>query len=190
METFNQSRFFSKKSVKFKDDGIIYSTGNLLNSQEIFFPYEEIEYEKTAKEFKTDKFNFWVAVASGLLTVKSIAGYIRDSEGLYKGLLPFVSIFFVAFSIATLLSRKRLLYISTFNLGPLEFFDNNPSEIEISEFLKVLKLRTNEYLKVKYATVDKDLPIDNQLQNLVWLKQRKVLTDIEFEELKLKLKLF
>jgi hypothetical protein len=187
MDIFNQNRFFHKRSVEFKEDGIIYSTGNLLGSQTIFFPYEEIQYEKIAREFKTDKFNFWLAAASGLVTIKSIAGFIKDPEGLYKGLLPLASIFFVVFSIATLLSRKRLLYITTFTSGAFELFDNNPSDIEIENFLKNLKRKTNEYLKVKYGSIDKDLPIENQLQNLVGLKQRKILSDAEFEELKIQL---
>ena len=184
MLLFNQTRYLTRKSIEFQDEGIVYSTGNLLNSQDVFIPYEEIQYERTAREFRTDKFNTWMTAAAAIVAIKSVIGIMDDPNGIYKGLLPFSAILFVVFFIATLLSRKHLLYISTFNSGPIELFDDNPSDVDVDEFLKELKNRTSGYLKIKYAAVDKDLPSDQQLQNLSWLKQRKILSDSEYEHLK------
>jgi len=185
MDNFSQSRYLNTKSIRFQDDGLLYASGNILTSKEIFIPYEEIIYEKTTRLLKTDKFNFWVCVVSLATVVKSIVGIIDNPHGIYKGLLPFSSIFFIAFLVATILSRRRLLYIDTFNSGIIELYDKNASESE--NFIMHLKTRTQQFLKSKYGKIDKDLPIETQLESLNWLKGRKIITDQEFDNLKIEL---
>ncbi len=69
----------------------------------------------------------------------------------------------------------------------IELYDDNPSRIEMKEFLDQLKKSASDYLKFKYATIDRDLPVEGQIQNLNWLKSRNILTEEEYEQIKLKL---
>jgi hypothetical protein len=84
--------------------------------------------------------------------------------------------------IATLLSRRHLLFIHTFNSGLIEIYDKNNSETQ--NFLNLLKSEVESFLKSKLAVIDRDLPTEGQLQNLTWLKERKIIDQNEFEQLK------
>jgi hypothetical protein len=117
-----------------------------------------------------------------LTAVKSIFGVLRNPESIYKGLLPFSILFFVVFLIATLLSRRHLLYVHTVNSGLIEIYDKN--NFETLDFLKLLKGEVESFLKSKFAVIDSDLPTESQLQNLTWLKERKIIDQNEFEQLK------
>ena len=184
MENFTQQRYLNQKTIVFQENGILYSSGNYLSAKKIFIPYEEILYEKIEYQIKTDKFNLIISVISFFVVIKSILGFYDNPSGIYMGLLPFSIIFFLAFLIATILSRKKVVYITTFNFGPIELYDNTE---EIDVFLKNLKQVTDNFLKTKYSEIDRDLPLDNQLQNLIYLKERRILSEQEFEALKNKL---
>lgn len=173
----------NNKSIVYQESGILYSSGNFLSSTKISIPYEEILYEKPSYEVKTDKFNLVVCIIAFFVVIKSILGVYDNPDGIYKGLLPFSVLFFITFLIATLLSRRKVVYIPTYNFGYLEVYDKP----EVNGFLKDLKVVTDNFLKSKYSKVDRDLPIDNQLQNLMYLKERHILSDEEFESLKNKL---
>lgn len=183
MENFSQQRYLNNKSIVYQESGILYSSGNFLSSKKVFIPYEEILYEKLGYEIKTDKFNFIVCIISCLTFLKSLLGVYDNPNGIYKGLLPLSAIFLITFLVATILSRRKVVYISTFNFGFIELYDKP----EINGFLKDLKIVTNDFLKSKYSKIDRDLPIDNQLQSLMYLKERQILSDEEFESLKNKL---
>ena len=80
-------------------------------------------------------------------------------------------------------SKKQIL-VPTANNGFLEIFDGRPTKQITEDFVVNLTIKSNDYLKRKYGSIDYDLPIEPQLMNLMWLKKREVLKDEEFEELK------
>ena len=43
---------------------------------------------------------------------------------------------------------------------------------------------TNTFLLNKFSKIDKDLPIANQLENLDFLRNKELLSETEFEQLK------
>ena len=188
MKELNQKRNLNHNKIEFIEDGLNYYTGNIINSKQLFIPYEDVIYERITRELTTDKFNLFVSIASLLLMVKSLFGIYDNPDGIYKGLLPIVFGFFVVFSIVTFLGRGKYIYIDTIHSGRIKLFDNNPSEFEIEEFLKKLKTNTEEFLKSKYAVVDFDLPIEGQLENFNYLEKRKVITKEEYIALKNQLK--
>ena len=81
-----------------------------------------------------------------------------------------------------------MLYITTLSGYLIDFYDKNPSEEAMDEFLEILKTKTFTYLKEKYAVIDIDVPAEKQIENLKFLKDRNVITEKEYEELKEKLK--
>ncbi|MBJ2173793.1 hypothetical protein JBL43_06055 [Aureibaculum sp. A20] len=144
MNSLKQKRHFNTKTVDFKTGGIQYSSGNILNSHSIFIPYNEIEINNYFREFKTDKFNLFVAIVSLGVLIKALLGLSDNPEGLNKGLWPLALLFFIVFTIATLLSRKHLLFIPTQRFI-LELYDNNPSEKEMTDFIQTLENNVKEY---------------------------------------------
>ncbi len=59
----------------------------------------------------------------------------------------------------------------------------------MSKFLDELKTRTFSYLRKIYAVIDLDLSIERQLDMINSLRQRKIISSEEFEELKQKINL-
>ena len=81
-----------------------------------------------------------------------------------------------------------MLYITTLSGYLIDFYDKNPNEEAMDEFLETLKTTSFTYLKEKYAVIDIGLPVEKQIENLNFLKERNVITEKEYEALKEKLK--
>jgi hypothetical protein len=188
MEAFKQSRFFNSKRVGFEDDGISYYSGNFLNAKEIFIPFDEIIPDAITKETKTSSLFLWFTITLGFIFSLALWDIFRIPFGIYMVLAFFSGLFFLLFLILTIFSRKQMLYITTLSGYLIGFYDKNPSEEAIEKFLEILKTKTFAYLKEKYAIIDLELPIEKQIENLNFLKERNVITEKEYEALIEKLK--
>ncbi len=188
MEEFKQKRFFNSKRVEFEIDGITFYSGNFLNAKEIFISYDEIIPDAITRETKTSRLFLWIAIAFGLILSLSFLDILQIPFGIYMVLVFFSGLLFGLFLLLTILSRKYMLYINTLSGYLIDFYDKNPSKEAMDEFLETLKTKTFTYLKEKYAVIDIDLPIEKQIENLNFLKERKVITETEYEALKEKLK--
>ncbi|WP_372769233.1 hypothetical protein [Lutibacter sp.] len=188
MEEFKQSRFFNSKRVEFENDGISYYSGNFLNAKEIFIPFDEIIPDAITRETRTSRLFLWFTIILGLIFSLALWDIFRIPFGVYMVLVSFSGLFFMFFLILTIFSRKHMLYITTLSGYLIDFYDKKPNEEAVDEFLEILKTKTFAYLKEKYAVIDLDLPVEKQIENLNFLKERNVITEKEYEALKEKLK--
>ena len=188
MEEFKQKRFLNSKRVAFEYDGITFYSGNFLNAKEIFIPFDEIIPDAITRETKTSRLYLWISIIFGLIFILAVLDIFKIPFGILMVLKFFSGLLFVFFLILTIFSRKKMLYITTLSGYLIDFYDRNPSKEAIDEFLKTLKTKTFAYLKEKYAVIDIDLPVEKQIENLNFLKERNVITEIEYETLKEKLK--
>jgi hypothetical protein len=188
MKEFKQKRFFNSKRVKFENDGISFYSGNFLNAKEIFIPFDEIIPDVITRETRTSSLFLWFAIIFGLIFSLTLWDIFRIPFGIYMVFAFFSGLFFVFFLIMTIFSRKQMLYITTLSGYLIDFYDKNPSEESIKKFLETLKTSAFTFLKKKYAIIDIDLPVEKQIENLNFLKERNVITEKEYEALKEKLK--
>lgn len=188
MEEFKQKRFFNSKRVEFESDGITFYSGTFLNAKEIFIPFDDILPDAITRETKTSRLFLWITIASGLILSLALWDIFSIPFAIYMVLVFFSGLLFAVFLFLTIFSRKYMLYITTLSGYLIDFYDKNPSEEALEEFLKTLKTKTFTYLKEKYAVIDIDLPVEKQIENLNFLKDRNVITEKEYEELKEKLK--
>lgn len=68
--------------------------------------------------------------------------------------------------------------------GHLEVFRNRPSSEEHDSFISELSKRVALFLRTKYGKIDFDMPVEPQLMNFAWLKDRDVISQDEFDRLK------
>lgn len=188
MEEFKQKRFLNSKRVEFEIDGITFFSGTFLNAKEIFIPFDDILPDAITRETKTSRLFLWITIASGLIFSLVLWDIFIIPFAIYMVLVFFSGLLFAAFLLLTIFSRKYMLYITTLSGYLIDFYDKNPSEEVMDEFLETLKTKTFAYLKEKYAVIDIDLPVEKQIENLNFLKERNVITEKEYEELKEKLK--
>lgn len=73
-----------------------------------------------------------------------------------------------------------------FSCGDLNLvlFHQSPSKAVYEEFMDTLRHRRREYLKERYGHIDKDMPITDELLKLAALRDREVITDDEFKQIK------
>lgn len=188
MENFEQKRFFNTKRIVFKEDGIYYYSGNFLNSREIFIPFEEILVNNYTRESKTNTPFLWITISSLILLIITLLKVITLPFLVQFILLGFFSFSFIIFTIITILSQKKILYMSTFSGFLIDFYDENPSKEKFSAFLDLFSKKIKKYLKEKFSLIDEDLSFEKHLENFNYLKERKIITQAEYDNLKNKLK--
>ncbi|HEX7584854.1 MAG TPA: hypothetical protein VF373_09220 [Prolixibacteraceae bacterium] len=66
----------------------------------------------------------------------------------------------------------------------LTFFKNSPSPEEVNTFISEIIRLSKQQLLNKYAKIDAELPEETMFTQLNWLKNRDILTEKEYEELK------
>ena len=182
MDYLDQKYLFHKIRIDLKDNGILYTYGNVLNTEQLFIDYEEILFWNITRQVKTDKFNLFVCIASALVMLKSIMGVYDNPNGIYKGLLPVSALFFIVFLIVTLVGRVKYVYIDTVNGGAIKLLNRNKPTLDV--FLEELTIRTKNYLREKYTDIESDLSKEAQLENLFWLKKIKIISKQEYDNLK------
>lgn len=64
------------------------------------------------------------------------------------------------------------------------FLLNSPSKEEMENFINIIITRAQRILTDKYSKVDPDLPEEIQINNFYWLKQRGLISEEHYEELK------
>lgn len=182
MDYLDQKYLFYKIRIDLKDNGVLYTYGNILNTKQVFIAYEEILFWNITRQVKTDYFNFFVCIASALVMLKSMMGIYDNPNGIYRGLLPVCAIFFIVFLIVTLLGRIKYVFIDTANGGAIKLLNRNKQTVDA--FLEELTSRTKNYLREKYTDIDSDLSKEAQLENLFWLKKIKIISKQEYDKFK------
>jgi len=179
-----QKKLFLKKSFCLTETGLYFKESNLTNSYEIEIPYQEINYSKRSKQKKVDYFFKALAILFGLASLLNLVLLINGNFILdWKNLLVTTSLTFV-FTLLAYLKSNKLIFIPTENEGLIEFFEARPDKHTVNLFLDNLSKNITSFLKKKYATLDKDLPVDHQLSNLILLKEKDILNEEEFNTLK------
>jgi hypothetical protein len=66
----------------------------------------------------------------------------------------------------------------------LTFFQNSPTYVEAIDFVNELIKRSRKLLLHKYGKIDPDLPEETMMNQLNWLKNRNVISEQQFDQLK------
>jgi hypothetical protein len=124
-----------------------------------------------------------------------------NRDYLFIALLAFICSFFLnvfgwdlGFAILTLVcilslsiglfTKRRTITINTHSNSPIVFIYKKSNEDKIREFADLLIKKSKDYIINKYSKVDKDLPKENQLANIEYLRNNDLINDSKFEELK------
>ncbi len=181
--SLKQRKLFASREFDFKEDGLFVKEKNLTNSSETVISYEDIAINNLRRRSKTDNLIVVVTVLFGLLFIGSFLSKIFGGEADWSVII--MALIFTLFgSLITFINNKQEVIIPLYSSGGFILFERIPTKGEVDKFIAELMLRINTYLKEKYAKIDHDLPIEGQLNNLIYLRERKVIGDDEFSRLK------
>jgi len=187
MAILHQRKLFTTKDFTIRQSGLHVRSKSISTLFEVEIPFEEINLKKIIIRKKSEIFLLFLSGLFAIVLVINLIMKIFEEPGIdWPAILIFSIITFFCI-ITTLFTRVHSYYIPTTNNGMLEIYYGKPNLACTEKFLDDLKLSINLFLKNKYGKIDKNLPIDTQLSNLMWLRDRDILTEEEFENLRFKL---
>ena len=179
-----QRKLFLRREFTMNDEFLNIKSKDLTSSEEINVPYEEIDVSRLVYQKQTDNIMLIITIVFGTFFLINIFNPENYNGGGLLGVAIFL-FFVTAFSgIITFVKSKNITLIPTQNHGYLEVFRNKPSSREHDGFISELSKRVTSLLKTKYGKVDMDMPVEPQLMNFAWLKERGVISEEEFNTLK------
>ena len=184
-----QRRLFTQKELTLNKNSIKVKVKNLTSSEETTISLEEIDTRKMVYQKKTDTLMLVVTLFFGiffLINIFNPENYKPDQDDPY-GVFIFLFLVSLFSGLITFLKSKNVILIPTINNGYLEVFRSKPSENDVDDFISKLSEKINLSLKDKYGKLDLDMPTEQQLMNISWLKEREVISELEFEQLKTQL---
>jgi hypothetical protein len=137
---------------------------------------ESITHSKTIKSELNRDFLFWSLIVF-------IIGVFCNALG--GDIIFAISIgISLVFLIVGLFTQKRTITIDTLNGTPIILNYKSSNEKTVRDFADLLIEKSKDFIIKKYSRVDKDLPIENQLENIDFLRSNDLINDSRFEELK------
>lgn len=66
----------------------------------------------------------------------------------------------------------------------IAFFRDDPDAETVEKYVDFIIAKSNEYILKQYGKIDPDMPEANQMATLLWLKNRELISDEKYEEMK------
>lgn len=179
MESLVVKSLFKKLKIEIQENKILVLKKSPFLYTEFEISFEELESKKKVKK----EYNHGV-MALALLVF--CFGLIFSFVGAYHIFLVVFTISFVLF-LTGLFTRRKRIEINTLTEGILEIPFESANEENVRAFADTIIRSARQYMVDKYGKVDKDLPIEGQLDNLLFLRNKEFIDEHKFEELKSKL---
>ncbi|EAS19868.1 hypothetical protein BBFL7_02268 [Flavobacteria bacterium BBFL7] len=187
--TLSQKRIFKSQVLTIEKDRLKISIKDLNSSQTFYMLFEEIDITKIRNEKKFEIIFLSISLFFGLfffINLFNPSNYEGDSTTIIPVLIFLLSGFLCSSFITFLYYRNNIIIPST--SGVIVLYKNIPDEKTVDNFLTILKESINHFLKEKYAKVDIDLPKEQQFNAYNYLRERDIISEDEYQDLKKKLK--
>jgi hypothetical protein len=173
---FDNQRFFKKQKFEILRSGLKISKQTVFDSIEYEIPFEKI-HNKLKVQTNTN---------NGLL-VTSFFFIITGLIMLASGNKRVAIIFFASALITVIIAFATILKIITidcYDSDKIELYFKKNNKESVVQFANQIINSSNSYLYNKYSKIDKALPVESQLINLEFLRNKEIINEEDFETLK------
>jgi len=182
--------------MKFSHKTLLHSTVAAFDNKELSVSTKSILSGKKIRTVRLDElkhsYDFSTTFnGSGLLTAFAAAALFIYLFSLAAPFLNLDGVFFFFLIVIIVLP----FFFNYYNYYELKTKNetiilrcSNRKKEEAENFLMLLIEASKQYLKKKYGFADADIPKEVQFQNYRWLLQNAIISELEYEELKKKLK--
>jgi hypothetical protein len=170
-------RFFKKQEIEILRTSLKIEKKSLLDYEEFEIPFENIHNKKKVQSKTNDN----LVVISFALLVIALLFFVFSSE---TDLSTFLFICGTFFLVIAFISRKKTITIPAYDGNMIEIPFNNRNRPDALEFGNKIIEASNTFLLNKYCKIDKALPLEGQISKLEFLRDREILTDEEYDNLK------
>ena len=170
-------RFFKRQEIEILRTSLKIEKKSLLDYEEFEIPFENIHNKKKVQSKTNDN----LVVISFVLLVIALLFFVFSSE---TDLSTFLFICAIFFLVIAFISRKKTITIPAYDGNKIEIPFNNRNKPDALEFANKIIEASNIFLLNKYCKIDKALPLEGQISKLEFLRDREILTDEEYDNLK------
>jgi hypothetical protein len=174
--TFVNRRRFTKQQFELKRSTLKVDISDLFERTEYEISYENIDFKKKVQVI----FNHGLLVASLFaFAIGLLLAFAPNEEAAFVFFLLGAVCFTLAFTL-----KKKVVTINAFDGNRIELFFNNRNKDQVVDFADEIIRSSNQHLLRKYGKVDPALPIEPQINNIQFLRDREIISEEEFESLK------
>jgi len=175
-----------KNEFELKENTLFIKTKSMGERKEWSVDLEYIGEERVYKTFSRLGPRI-IGVIFFLVSIISVVGIFLEkdwSSGDNIGALIFGVVLFGGLGLLAFFAPMRNELYLVGGAAQVMFLLNSPSKEEMEKFIEEIIRRSRKVLLDKYGKIDIDLPEETQMNNLYWLKNRGIISDEEYEELK------
>lgn len=174
--TFTNRRYFTQQVFDIKKSSVIVNKKTLFEELEYEISFEQL-HNKKKTEIKTNNNMFVTGFFFFVFGIFFLLGSIGEAAAI-------CAIIAVTLVITSFLDKKRTITVATYNGNNLTLFFTKRNREEVNNFVEQLFEAANVFLLNKYNKIDKALPIEPQLNNIEFLRNREIISEEEYEVLK------
>lgn len=182
MENLKQRYLLKQKEFEIKEKGLVVRTKEFSEYAEITVPYEEITQNTTILK-SSSKGWFIAGTVFLVIAIICIIGRLAGQDVEKFSMVVWTICAVICYGIYAL-KYQSVKKIMLTDGKAIFFFLNKPNAKILNEFIDSLFLKRKEHLKKRYAKIDVDLPPEQQLYRINWLKEDEIIDETEYKELK------
>ena len=95
----------------------------------------------------------------------------------------FILVSFI-FIVCALVGRKKVITIATYEGENIELYFTKQNKQEVNEFATEIINAANRFFLLRFSNVDRALPIEPQLNQLQFLRNREIISEQQYDTLK------
>jgi hypothetical protein len=178
-----QRNFLTKKEFELTDKSLKVSISKPFSFLEDEFTFEQINY-KLRREKKPKVSSLIISIILSVFLIVALVSHFSEKNGSGINDIYFYLILLLISTFITYATFKNVINLALFDNRYLSFFANSPNRKTVENFLDLIKIEQKKYLLSRYAKADPYLNTEQLSNNLKWLWDKKVINDIELNELR------
>lgn len=179
MVSLTQQRRFRKNYYEVRDTGFFVAQ----HSGKTVFE-EEIRYEDISNRVNR------IERRQPILVIVAVLFFLLAIATIFLNFFWLAGLAMLLALVLAMIIRERarpLVQIFLRSDFAIQIEAENPDKETVDQFLQALESEKRKYVINKYGNVDKDLPIEPQLDQLIWLRNEDYIDEQTLDELKNKL---
>lgn len=172
---FKNRQRFTKQALQLKQSSLHIHRKNFFDEIEYDVSFEQIGNKKKIQVLTSNL--FYIGIFIFVFGLCFVLASIPETAAV----LVFLSSIFIVVAFFT---KTKTITVATYQGEDIVLFFNNTNKQEVSEFADLIIESSNNFLFRKYGKIDKDLPIEPQLDNIEFLRNREVITEEQYVTLK------
>jgi hypothetical protein len=174
--SFYNRRYLTRQIFIISDSSLKVHKKGLLDEIEYDIPFDSIHHRKT---IQTEINNNMLATGFFFVTFSFL--FLLGTAQQLTIIFLFLG---VILAVSAFINRKKTVTIPTYEGKSIILFFNSKNKQDVVDFSQRIIDASNSYLLKKYSRIDRDLPIEPQIEHLRFLLDRQIIDESHFESLK------